>query len=150
MSEAAVWAPRPGFFGSIGRTLNHIFEVDLYYLDALEAGGKGRSVYARDDVRDMADLATLQVAEDQRFIEIAIGVTPDIRAKIRSTERKNTTTEERFDWLFLHLIQHQIHHRGQVHAMLSDAGVEPPQLDDFYLEFGRVEDARKYWDAPNG
>ena len=34
LDQDAVWAERPGFFGSIGRTLNHIFEVDLYYVDA--------------------------------------------------------------------------------------------------------------------
>ena len=28
--------------------------------------------------------------------------------------------------------QHQIHHRGQAHAMLSDTGVAPPQLDEFF------------------
>lgn len=28
--------------------------------------------------------------------------------------------------------QHQIHHRGQVHAMLSATGVKPPQLDEFF------------------
>ncbi|MEM9239405.1 MAG: damage-inducible protein DinB, partial [Pseudomonadota bacterium] len=29
--------------------------------------------------------------------------------------------------------QHQIHHRGQVHCMLSGTSVAPPQLDEFYL-----------------
>ena len=49
---------------------------------------------------------------------------------------------ERLDLLLLHLFQHQIHHRGQVHAMLSGSSVAPPQLDDFYLRFGRHPDAR--------
>ena len=40
MDEAAVWAERPSYFGSLGATLNHITLVDLYYLDALEGGGK--------------------------------------------------------------------------------------------------------------
>ena len=38
------WAERPGFFGSLGRTMNHIYEVDLYYVDALTEGGKGERV----------------------------------------------------------------------------------------------------------
>ncbi|MDX1382852.1 MAG: DinB family protein, partial [Thermoanaerobaculia bacterium] len=33
----------------------------------------------------------------------------------------------------LHLFQHQIHHRGQVHAMLAGTSVAPPQLDEFFL-----------------
>jgi uncharacterized damage-inducible protein DinB len=32
----------------------------------------------------------------------------------------------------MHLFQHQIHHRGQAHAMLSDTNVRPPQLDEFF------------------
>jgi uncharacterized damage-inducible protein DinB len=36
--------------------------------------------------------------------------------------------------LLSHLFEHQIHHRGQVHAMLSDTAVRPPQLDEFFCE----------------
>ena len=39
---------------------------------------------------------------------------------------------ERADRLLLHLFQHQIHHRGQAHAMLSGTRVSPPQLDEFF------------------
>ena len=28
---------------------------------------------------------------------------------------------------------HQLHHRGQVHAMLSSTTVPPPQLDEFMM-----------------
>ncbi|MNP69928.1 DinB family protein [compost metagenome] len=36
--------------------------------------------------------------------------------------------------LLSHLFDHQIHHRGQVHAMLSDTSVRAPQLDEFFCE----------------
>ena len=39
---------------------------------------------------------------------------------------------ERRDRLLLHLFQHQIHHRGQAHAMLAGTTVAPPQLDEFF------------------
>jgi len=32
-----------------------------------------------------------------------------------------------------HLLMHQTHHRGQVHAMLAGTGVKPPQLDEFLM-----------------
>jgi uncharacterized damage-inducible protein DinB len=32
-----------------------------------------------------------------------------------------------------HLFQHQIHHRGQAHAMLAGTAVKPPQLYEFFL-----------------
>jgi uncharacterized damage-inducible protein DinB len=34
--------------------------------------------------------------------------------------------------LLAHLFQHQIHHRGQVHAMLAGSPVAPPPLDEFF------------------
>jgi uncharacterized damage-inducible protein DinB len=32
----------------------------------------------------------------------------------------------------MHMFQHQTHHRGQAHAMLSGTPVAPPQLDEFF------------------
>lgn len=146
LSRDAFWAKRSGFFGSIGRTLNHIYEVDLYYVDALEQGGAGRSVYERDDIVELSDLQGAQVGVDARLIQFCDGLTADTLTEMRDTERPDGTVQERVDWLLLHLIQHDIHHRGQVHAMLSDAGVKPPQLDDFYLNEGRVETAKPFWE----
>ena len=40
---------------------------------------------------------------------------------------------ERLDRVLAHLSMHQIHHRGQAHAMLSGTRVAPPQLDEFLL-----------------
>jgi hypothetical protein len=34
-----------------------------------------------------------------------------------------------------------VHHRGQAHVQLQHAGIDPPQLDDFFLEYGRVPTA---------
>ena len=40
---------------------------------------------------------------------------------------------ERAQDVLAHLFQHDIHHRGQVHAMLAGTAVAPPQLDEFFL-----------------
>jgi uncharacterized damage-inducible protein DinB len=55
---------------------------------------------------------------------------------------------ERVDRLLLHLFQHQIHHRGQVHAMLSGTRVASPQLDEFYLEGDRQRRAMDEVSSP--
>lgn len=140
-------ARRPGFFPSLERTLNHIHEVDLYYLDALEGGGLGRSVYYRADISEPGDLAKAQAEADTRFARFCRTVTPATLAETRETERKDITVRETVAALILHLVQHQIHHRGQAHVQLSDAGVAPPQLDEFYLEFDRAPSARDYWSS---
>ncbi len=145
LDAAGFSAPRPGFFDSLCRTMNHIYEVDLYYLDALTEGGKGRSVYQRADILDVAPLAQAQAATDHVFADFCRTLTPETLRAQRTTERQQTTVTEHVDALLLHLVQHQIHHRGQAHVQLHDAGIAPPQLDDFYLEFGRVPTAQEYW-----
>ena len=46
--------------------------------------------------------------------------------------RETRVQTERADRLLLHLFQHQIHHRGQAHSMLSGTTIPPPQLDEFF------------------
>lgn len=145
LPEGGFAANRPGFFPSLEKTLNHIYEVDLYYIDALTEGGKGRSVYVRDDVADAKELGKLQAESDLKLANFCASLTGEGLTSMRQTERKEETVPERVDWLLLHLFQHQIHHRGQAHVQLQDAGIDPPQLDDFYLEYGRVPSAQAYW-----
>jgi len=40
-----------------------------------------------------------------------------------------------------HLFQHQIHHRGQAHAMFAGTAVKPPQLDEFMFRADHDERA---------
>ena len=54
-------------------------------------------------------------------------------------------TWERIGAILPHLFQHQVHHRGQAHTQVGDAGIAPPQLDDFFLEFGRAPIAQEYF-----
>lgn len=145
MDEAAYQAEYKSFFGSIPRTLNHIHEVDLYYVDALTEGGLGRGVYERNDIEDLAELGPAQAESDMKLASFCMKLTPEDLQRSVSTERKEKTTNEKIGPMLLHLFQHQIHHRGQVHAMMSQAGVAPPQLDDFFLEWGRAPSAEAYW-----
>jgi uncharacterized damage-inducible protein DinB len=138
-------AKRPGFFPSLARTMNHIYEVDLFYLDALEGGGLGREAYERKDVISARELASLQAKADMRFASFCRDMTAERLSASCMTERTSGPVEENVAAVILHLVQHQIHHRGQAHVQLSDAGVAPPQLDDFYLEYGRVPSAAAYW-----
>jgi uncharacterized damage-inducible protein DinB len=46
--------------------------------------------------------------------------------------RRDGIYTDRVARILAHLFQHQIHHRGQVHAMLAGTAVKPPQLDEFF------------------
>ena len=126
-------APRSGFFPSICATLNHSHTVDLFYIDAIEGGTYGPAAWAVAIPHPaLPDLAAAQKALDLRLIT-ACGpaLDPD---RIVQVHRTGSIQRDRCDRLLLHLFQHQIHHRGQAHAMLSGTSVAPPQLDEFFCE----------------
>ncbi len=123
---------RPAFFGSIRATLNHILMVDRFYLGALEGHRLDRA--ALDEARACPDLATLtgwQAASDLRLLAHVAALTPARLAEIVEVDRGARVQHDRRDDLLSHLFQHQTHHRGQVHGLLSATEVAPPQLDEF-------------------
>jgi uncharacterized damage-inducible protein DinB len=126
-------APRISFFPSLKLTLNHILTVDWFYVDGLEGGWLGPNAWADPTpCATLKDLRREQAAIDRRLIAVCDALTPET---LNSTVRLNRATRiqtERRDRLLLHLFQHQIHHRGQAHAMLAGTRVNPPQLDEFY------------------
>ena len=61
-------------------------------------------------------------------------LTPELLNGVVRINRDTSVQTERRDRLLMHLFQHQIHHRGQAHAMLSATSVAPPQLDEFFAE----------------
>jgi len=141
----AFWAPRPGFFPSLARTLNHVFEVDLFYVDALMGGGRGRAVFDRADILEPAALGAEQAKVDMDLTTFCHQIGPEGLAERCETERRGGMVQERVDSVLLHLFQHQCHHRGQANVQLQAAGIEPPQLDEFHLEFMRAETAQAYF-----
>ncbi len=138
LSQAEWVAPRTGFFPSLRATLNHILIIDHFYVDAMEGGTLGPAAWAnREPCATLPELQAAQEAMDRRLIavvEAAVGEEPDKGglARIVSVHRGARIQRERLDRLLLHLSQHQIHHRGQAHAMLSGTPVAPPQLDEFF------------------
>jgi uncharacterized damage-inducible protein DinB len=126
-------APRTGFFPSLKATLNHILIVDWFYVDGLEGGWLGPKAWAnREPCATVADLQREQAAVDRRLIAVCEALTEQsLGADVRINRDSRIQTERR-DRLLLHVFQHQIHHRGQAHAMLSGTSVKPPQLDEFY------------------
>lgn len=133
LSQAAFAAPRTGFFPSLQATLNHIYTIDLFYIDALEGGWLGPAAWA-DAVPHptLAGLAAAQAALDRRLVDHCDALTPARLDEIVRVNRDTRVQSERRDRLLMHLFTHQMHHRGQAHAMLSATDVKPPQLDEFF------------------
>ncbi|WP_434605830.1 DinB family protein [Pseudomonas sp. D2-30] len=129
-------AYRTSFFPSIQATLCHILEVDRYYLTAL----KGDVLGQERDFSEMLAFNQLRESQDRTDRQLAALCSNLKRTDLSRTVdlvRADGNAFERIDRLLLHLFEHQIHHRGQVHTMLSATHVEPPQLDEFFLDCDR-------------
>ncbi|MBP0447055.1 DinB family protein [Roseomonas sp. SSH11] len=124
---------RTGFFPSLRATLNHILVIDHFYVDAMEGGRLGPAAWSDPEpCTTPAALQAAQAAVDKRLIALLRGMEAAGLERIVAVHRGERVQHERMDRLLLHLFQHQIHHRGQAHAMLSGSPVAPPQLDEFF------------------
>jgi uncharacterized damage-inducible protein DinB len=133
LSQEEFVAVRTSFFPSLRATLNHILTVDRFYVDAMEGGTLGPAAWADPEpCSTVAALRQAQAEVDLRLLAV-IGRTDEAGLRqIVAVHRGSRVQHERLDRLLLHLFQHQIHHRGQAHAMLSGTSVHPPQLDEFF------------------
>jgi len=140
LSQADFVATRTSFFPSIKATLNHNLTVDWYYVDAIERGLRGEP--ANRDVQRFfepeepfdtcGELAAEQRAVDRRLIEACATLTDAQLTRAIDVMRRTGVEGEVATRLLSHLFEHQIHHRGQAHAMLAGTSVSPPQLDEFF------------------
>lgn len=133
-------APRTSFFPSLKATLNHLVTVDWMYADAMERALDGRepnpdigAFYEPEEPFDeVIDLIDEQAEVDARFVAICERMTDaQLELKVAILRRKGRVEEE-LHRLLAHVFEHQIHHRGQAHAMLAGTRIAPPQLDEFF------------------
>ena len=83
---------------------------------------------------DFAALDAAQRASDRRLLAFCDGLTAEKLAVPVAMRRPGREAPvERVEDVLTHLFVHQIHHRGQAHAMLSGTSVKPPQLDEFFM-----------------
>jgi uncharacterized damage-inducible protein DinB len=139
LDDAEFSARRTGFFPSLRETLNHIVTVDWLYVDAVERAVAGlppnpESARFFEPPVPFATCATLAPAQhevDRRLIRLCAGLSE--ASLTVSIQRADHVQREPLPRVLGHLFQHQIHHRGQAHAMLAGTRVKPPQLDEFFL-----------------
>jgi uncharacterized damage-inducible protein DinB len=139
LSDAERKKKRPSFFGSIYRTLNHILVGDRVWLSRLTTTSHGIASLDQELYGDFAELRAARVTEDERLIAVVNRLQPEEIAgslcyRNMAGEEKRTPMVQ----VLGHIFNHQTHHRGQAHALLSDTSVPPPQLDLIYMG----------WDSP--
>ena len=124
------------FFGSLHGTLNHILVGDRIWMHVFT--GEGEKPAALDAILcdDLPSLAAARRAEDARIISY-IGTLheADLAGTVRyRTVRAPADIEQQLAPLLLHFFNHQTHHRGQAHALLTRYGGAAPSLDLFIFQ----------------
>ncbi len=135
LSQADFQASRTSFFPSLAATLNHLLAVDRYYLAALRGEADMERQWRESPACEgIAELAAAQAASDERFIAHVDSLAPaDLDAVIALDRGAGRVQREQQGHVIAHLLDHQMHHRGQAHAMLAGTAVAPPQLDEFLM-----------------
>ena len=137
MDEADVRADRGAFFGSIFGTLNHLLWGDLLWMSRFD-GGPAQSPVIADSAAFTAavgDGADQRIRTDARIVTWAAGVTASdlsgdltwFSGSLNAEVAKPTAT------CITHFFNHQTHHRGQLHAMLTAAGQTPDATDLVFM-----------------
>lgn len=123
-------ARRPAFFGSIRGTLNHIVVGDRIWLTRF--AGEVAASTDLDAILYPAldDLRVARIAEDERIDTMAEGLTAEFLASdLTYVANDGREMTDPANVAVAHFFNHQTHHRGQVHNMLSQTDVAPPSLD---------------------
>lgn len=151
LSDEAFGAKRVSFFPSLVSTLNHILIVDRFYIAGLR--GEVPDYRYFDDEIPYPQAASLRVEQkksDRELIALCDAwQAVDLDREVRLDRGLRGMHVETIGSVLPHLFVHQIHHRGQAHAMLAGTEIVPPQLDEFFLQndCGLRETAARDFDA---
>jgi uncharacterized damage-inducible protein DinB len=130
LSDAKRKRRRQAFFGSIHGTLNHIMVGDRIWLARFEGQTVPSTGLDAILYEDFDALRAARVDEDDRIEVFAANLTTAfMKGTMRYVNNAGLEFDDPLAVLVPHLFNHQTHHRGQVHDMLSQTEVAPPSLD---------------------
>ena len=132
------------FFGSAMGTLNHLLVADRIWMKRFTNGGEAPKTLDAILHRDFQPLRKAREAEDLRIIAWIGGLTEKAMAGrfTYMTVSDMRTVSQRLAPALAHVFNHQTHHRGQAHAILTMLGKPSITLDLVY--FQRTEEGRAF------
>lgn len=134
LEPTAYFAKRPCFFGSIHNTLHHLLLVDLRYMERIEGRLPPDALPEDMPHGDLAAMTGSRRTADRRLIDLVRGTgQARLQEPVRIVDEAGKSWFDPLHRVLAHLFLHQVHHRGQVHDLLSQTAVAPPQLDEFFL-----------------
>ena len=132
------------FFGSLLGTLNHVLVADRIWLKRFTGEGDAPSKLDTILHADLGALRAAREAEDRRIVDWTASLSDEALAGrftyVTVTDMR--TVSQRLAPALAHFFNHQTHHRGQAHAILTTLGQPSLALDLIY--FQRTEEGRAF------
>ena len=133
----ALTAPRGAFWGSVLGTLSHLLWGDLVWMSRFDGGPKPALALAdsADLCADWADWRRERQAADGRIVDWAGRLTDaELAGELfwHSAVLRRAVSKPKA-LCVAHFFNHQTHHRGQVHALLTAAGARTADTDLFVM-----------------
>ena len=131
LSDAERKASRKAFFGSIHRTLNHLLLCDRMWLSRIEPGRTPITDPLDTELyTDFAELRRERETQDEAIIAYVNAQNEQSLGEMkRYANASGQPQETRHGTILQHYFNHQTHHRGQVHCLLTGFGLDAPVLD---------------------
>jgi uncharacterized damage-inducible protein DinB len=124
------------FFGSLHGTLNHLLVADYIWMRRVTGEGPVPERLNQILYDDFSELRAAREQEDQRILEFVTGL-DSYDQDLEYQNSSGKTFRQALGPALTHFFNHQTHHRGQVHAGLTIAGIrEPASLDLLGLQRG--------------
>ena len=134
LDEASYRADLGAAFGSIHRTLNHVVVGDRIWLARFTGTGGAPAALDAIVADDLATLHRERIATDAAITTHVAGLDEAALAGRFSYVRKGTRMTQQLAPALMHMFNHQTHHRGQVHALLTRQTGDAPALDLVYFQ----------------
>lgn len=137
--DADYRADRGAFFGSVHATLNHILVADRIWMRRFTGEGPLHTDLETIVHDDLQSLRAAREAEDARIVGYVDGLDEAALAgnfSYRTIVRPSEITQPLAPAL-AHFFNHQTHHRGQVHALLTGIGGREAAISLDLIQFQR-------------
>ena len=143
LSAVQYRADRGAFFKSVHGTLNHLLATDRIWMQRFTGEGDAPNRLDAILFESFDDLRVARAAEDRRIVDFVDGL-DDGRIAGTIKYRRVSSPEEFEQQLapaLAHWFNHQTHHRGHVHALLTGLVGEAPELDLLIFQRQSVKSA---------
>lgn len=134
LPASALTAPQPIAFGSILRTLHHVFAMDQVWQAHLEGRPHGFTTRDPETCPAFETLAPAQAEIDAWYVAYGAALSPEaarevldiafIGAPIADDEVRMSRGE-----ILFHVVNHTTYHRGHIAEMIYDVPASPPGSD---------------------